>query len=85
VGIVRGDRALRGWHHADFDAIWAFRYHGALPQNFEAAIFRAQPQDLRLDLSRRCCRWVGIVAAAIGAISAIMAAETPRGSLRKIW
>ena len=22
-----------------FDAIWAFRYHGVLPQNFEDAIF----------------------------------------------
>ena len=22
-----------------FDAIWAFRYHGVLPSNFEAAIF----------------------------------------------
>jgi len=22
-----------------FDAIWAFRYHGVLPQNFEEAIF----------------------------------------------
>jgi hypothetical protein len=22
-----------------FDAIWAFRYHGVLPENFEAAIF----------------------------------------------
>ena len=37
-----------------FDAIWAFRYHGALPENLEGDL-RSQPQDLRLALSRRGC------------------------------
>ena len=67
---------------------WAFRYHGVLPENFEAAWFGLQPQDLRLDLSCGCYRphplsgfalivgrqvglWIGVVAGAILAISAI--------------
>ena len=43
-----------------FDAIWAFRYHGVVPQHLEDAHVRHQPQDLRLALPHRrhhldCC------------------------------
>jgi len=70
-----------------FDAIWAFRYHGALPDNFEAAIFGHSLKTYGwiylvvaavlivsavLVLSgSQVARWVGVVAGAIGAISAI--------------
>ena len=70
-----------------FDAIWAFRYHGALPSNLEAAIFGHSLKtygwvDLVVAAILIICgflvisgsgfaRWVGIVAAAIGGISAI--------------
>ena len=70
-----------------FDAIWAFRYHGVLPENFEAAIFGHSLKTYGwiylvvaavlivsaiLVLSgSQVARWVGIVAAAIGAISAV--------------
>lgn len=70
-----------------FDAIWAFRYHGELPQNLEDAIFGRSLSTygwiylivaallvvagfLVLQGSQ-VARWVGIVAAALGAISAI--------------
>jgi hypothetical protein len=36
-----------------FDAIWAFRQHGALPGNPEAAIFGPSLKTLRLGLPRR--------------------------------
>lgn len=70
-----------------FDAIWAFRYHGELPQNLEDALFGRSLSTygwiylivaavlvvagfLVLQGSQ-VARWVGIVAAALGAISAI--------------
>ena len=70
-----------------FDAIWAFRYHGALPENFEAAIFGHSLKTYGwiylvvaavliacavLVLSgSQVARWVGIAAGAIGWISGI--------------
>jgi hypothetical protein len=70
-----------------FDAIWAFRYDGALPQHLQDAIFG---RDLNtygwvylgvaavLLLSAayvvrgsQWARWVGVAAGAIGAISAV--------------
>jgi hypothetical protein len=70
-----------------FDAIWAFRYHGVLPDNFEAAIFGHSLKTYGwiylvvaavliasavLVLSgSQVARWVGVVAGAIIAISAI--------------
>jgi hypothetical protein len=70
-----------------FDAIWAFRYHGVLPSNLEAAIFGHSLKtygwvDLVVAAILIICgflvisgsgfaRWVGIVAAVIAGISAI--------------
>ena len=70
-----------------FDAIWAFRYHGVLPENFEAAIFGHSLKTYGwiylvvaavlivsavLVLSgSQVARWVGVAAGAIIAISAI--------------
>ncbi len=70
-----------------FDAIWAFRYHGILPSNLEAAIFGHTLKtygwiDLIVAAILIICgllvvtgsnfaRWIGIVAAAIAGISAI--------------
>ena len=70
-----------------FDAIWAFRYHGVLPQNFEDAIFGHSLKTygwvylivaVILILSAfgvlarsQFSRWIGIVAGAILSISAI--------------
>jgi hypothetical protein len=70
-----------------FDAIWAFRYNGAVPQNLEDAIFGTSLKTygwvyLIVGIILILCgfavlgrsplgRWVGIAAAAIGAISAI--------------
>jgi hypothetical protein len=70
-----------------FDAIWAFRYHGKLPQNLENAIFGHSLTTYAwiyiivaaiLILSAfavlqrsQIARWVGIIAGAIAAISAI--------------
>ena len=70
-----------------FDAIWAFRYHGVLPGNLEAAIFGHSLKTygwiyLAVAAVRILCavlvlsgsqvgRWAGIVAGAIGCISAI--------------
>ncbi len=70
-----------------FDAIWAFQYHGVLPSNLENAIFGHSLKTYgwvylivgivlifsafgvvaRAQLSR----WIGIVAGAVAAISAI--------------
>jgi hypothetical protein len=44
-----------------FDSIWAFNYHGVLPENLEDAIFSGS----------QLARWVGVTAGAIAAISAI--------------
>jgi Ca2+/Na+ antiporter len=70
-----------------FDAIWAFRYHGALPAKLEGAIFGTSLKTYGwvylvvaivlivcavLVLNRsQIGRWTGIVAAAIGCISAV--------------
>ena len=70
-----------------FDAIWAFRYHGVLPSNLEAAIFGHSLKtygwvDLIVAAILIICgllvigrsafaRWVGIVGAGIAGISAI--------------
>jgi hypothetical protein len=70
-----------------FDAIWAFRYHGVLPENFEAAIFGHGLKTYGwiylvvaavlivsavLVLSgSQVARWAGVVAGAIIAISAV--------------
>jgi hypothetical protein len=70
-----------------FDAIWAFRYHGELPQNLENAVFGHSLKTYgwiylvvaailivtgALVISgSQIGRWVGIIAGAIGAISAI--------------
>ena len=70
-----------------FDAIWAFRYHGVLPENFEAAIFGHSLKTYGwiylvvaavlivcavLVLSgSQLARWVGVAAGAIIAISAV--------------
>ena len=70
-----------------FDAIWAFRYHGVLPENLEDAIFGHSLKTYGwvyivvaavliicafLVLSgSQVGRWIGIVAGAIGSISAI--------------
>ena len=70
-----------------FDAIWAFRYHGAVPQNLQDAIFGHSLKtygwiDLVvaaillisacLVLSRsQVARWIGVFAGAVLAISAV--------------
>ena len=70
-----------------FDAIWAFRYHGALPQNLENAIFGTSLKTygwvylivaailivcaLGVMVRSQFSRWIGIVAGAVLSISAI--------------
>jgi hypothetical protein len=70
-----------------FDAIWAFRYHGVLPQNLEDAIFGHSLKTygwvylviagvlivcgFLLFSGSQVARWVGVIAGAIAAISAI--------------
>ncbi len=70
-----------------FDAIWAFRYHGVLPEDLEGAIFGHSLKTygwvylavaiilflcaFAVHLHSQVGRWVGIAAAAIGAISAV--------------
>ena len=70
-----------------FDAIWAFRYHGALPVRLEGAIFGTSLKTYGwiylvvaavlivcafLVLNRsQVGRWAGIIAGAVGCISAI--------------
>jgi len=70
-----------------FDAIWAFRYHGVLPQNLEDAIFGTSLKTygwvylivgillilcgLAVTARSQIARWVGVAAGAIGAISAV--------------
>jgi hypothetical protein len=70
-----------------FDAIWAFRYHGVLPQHLEGAIFGTSLKTygwvylivaavlilcaLLVLQGSQLGRWVGMFAAAIGCISAI--------------
>jgi len=70
-----------------FDAIWAFRYHGVLPSNLEAAIFGHSLKTygwiylivaiimilagVGVMVRSQFSRWIGIIAAAILGISAI--------------
>ncbi|MGO9083230.1 MAG: hypothetical protein ACLQDY_30105 [Streptosporangiaceae bacterium] len=70
-----------------FDAIWAFSYHGVLPENLEGAIFGHSLKTygwvyLVVAVVLLLCgflvltgsqvgRWVGLAAGAIGCISAI--------------
>jgi hypothetical protein len=70
-----------------FDAIWAFRYHGALPQNLEDAIFGHSLKTygwiflvvaavliicgFLLLSGSQLARWVGVAAGAIAAVTAI--------------
>ena len=70
-----------------FDAIWAFRYHGVLPQHLEGAIFGHSLTTYGwvwlivaavyfigawlIFAGSQVGRWFGVVAAAIGALSAI--------------
>ena len=70
-----------------FDAIWAFRYHGALPQNLENAIFGTSLKTygwvylivaailivcaIGVMARSQFSRWIGIVAGAVLSISAI--------------
>lgn len=70
-----------------FDSIWAFGFHGAVPEHLEGAIFGHSLRTyawiwlivavvligagLLILTGSQLGRWVGIVAAAIGAISAI--------------
>jgi hypothetical protein len=70
-----------------FDAIWAFRYHGVLPQNFEDAIFGHSLKTygwvylavaivlilcaLGVMARSQISRWIGIFAGAVLSISAI--------------
>lgn len=70
-----------------FDAIWAFRYHGAVPENLENAIFGHSLKTYGwvylivaaiLVLSgffvlqgNQIARWTGVVAGGVSAVSAI--------------
>jgi hypothetical protein len=70
-----------------FDAIWAFRYHGAVPENLQNALFGTSLKNygwlwLIVGIVLILCafgvltrsqfsRWIGIFAGAVAAISAI--------------
>jgi hypothetical protein len=70
-----------------FDAIWAFSYHGVLPENLEGAIFGHSLKTygwvyLAVGIVLILCafavlsrsqfaRWIGVAAGAVGAISAV--------------
>jgi len=70
-----------------FDAIWAFRYHGILPENFEAAIFGHSLKTygwvylvvavililcaFGVMARSQVSRWIGIFAGAVLAISSV--------------
>jgi len=70
-----------------FDAIWAFRYHGAVPQNLANAIFGHSLKTygwvylvvaallllcaFLLFQGSQFARWIGVTAGAIAAISAV--------------
>jgi hypothetical protein len=70
-----------------FDAIWAFRYHGAVPQHLEDAIFGTSLKTygwvylivgiillacaLFVMTGSQIARWTGVAAGALGAISAV--------------
>lgn len=70
-----------------FDAIWAWRYHGAVPNDLEAAIFGHSlktygwiyfivaiiliASSFGVIVGSQLSRWIGVVAGAILAISSI--------------
>jgi hypothetical protein len=70
-----------------FDAIWAFRYHGVLPQNLEDAIFGTSLKTygwvylivaallivcaFAVLAGSQLGRWIGVAAGGIAAISAV--------------
>jgi hypothetical protein len=70
-----------------FDSIWAFRYHGVLPSNLEAAIFGHSLKTYAwvylvvaiililagfgVFVQSQVSRWIGVFAAAVLGISAI--------------
>ena len=70
-----------------FDAIWAWTYHGTVPQNLEDALFGHSLSTygwvwlivaiilfgagLAVMMRSQLARWIGIVAAGIGSVSAI--------------
>jgi hypothetical protein len=70
-----------------FDAIWAFRFNGQLPENFDGAVLGTSlttygwlyliigvvliVASLAVLTESQFARWIGIAAGAIGAISAI--------------
>jgi hypothetical protein len=99
VSIAQSSREVSGWVifaavalgvagiMRIFDAIWAFQYHGALPENLEDAIFGHSLKTygwlflvvaavylgaaFMVINGSQVARWVGVVAGAVGAISAI--------------
>jgi hypothetical protein len=70
-----------------FDAIWAFRYHGAVPENLQNALFGTTLKNygwlwlivgiililaaFGVMVRSQLSRWLGIFAGAVAAISAI--------------
>lgn len=70
-----------------FDAIWAWRYHGAVPENLQKALFGSTLSTygwlwlvvaiilflagLGVLARSQISRWIGVVAGALAAISAI--------------
>jgi hypothetical protein len=70
-----------------FDAIWAFRYHGVLPDNFQNALFGTSLKSygwvylivgailivsaFAVVVRSQIGRWIGVVAGALLSISAI--------------
>jgi hypothetical protein len=70
-----------------FDAIWAFRYSGAVPNNLQSALLGHSlttygwvwlvisiilfVSGLAVMVRSQFARWIGIVAASVGAITAI--------------
>jgi hypothetical protein len=93
MASVRGHRAGVPGITRIFDAIWAFRYHGVLPENREDAIFGYSLKTygwvylvvaavligcvLLVLNGSQVGRWVGITAGAIGSISAIWSMPMP--------
>ena len=70
-----------------FDAIWMFRYHGALPENLQGALFGSTIKTygwiyllmaaifilsgFLLAAGSQLARWVGMLAGGLAAVSAI--------------
>jgi hypothetical protein len=83
AGIVLGVAGIMRF----FDAIWAWSYHGVLPSNLEDAIFGHSLNTygwvwlgvaivlvvtgLAVQTRSQVARWTGVVAGAIGAITAV--------------